>query len=219
MDLWNVKEEVNMELANCFKDFWYCLHKHYQKHFPNSSAHPYEGIGQEAWDACCARFSDPKFQEISRKNSENRKKQKVSHCGGSKSFVRHQHELENANPDESIPVSRIQVWHTTHFSIAKNKWISPLASNIYDEMVTLQWASEDSSPLTDDEICDRVLGNKPGYIQGLGHGKRPAASASSRHGTCQLRMDEANRRVEDASRRAEEAEAMVQSLNTRMQQC
>ena len=38
---------------------------------------------------------------------------------------------------------------------------------------------EEGASLSDDHICDQVLGTRPGYVKGLGFGPKPAASTST----------------------------------------
>ncbi|KAA8538994.1 hypothetical protein F0562_025686 [Nyssa sinensis] len=104
----------------------------------------------------------------------NWRKQKVSHCGRSKSFVRFRHEMFSQRDSETQQQpSRIQVWQKTHYNPVKG-WSCSLAKEMYDEMIALQSqpTPEGSTPLMDDDICDRVLGTGRGYIRGLGHGSQ-----------------------------------------------
>ena len=43
----------------------------------------------------------------------------------------------------------------------------------------LKKSIEEGPRLSDDQICDEVLGSRPGYVKGLGFGLRPAASTST----------------------------------------
>ncbi|KAH6792810.1 hypothetical protein C2S52_003287 [Perilla frutescens var. hirtella] len=77
---------------------------------------------------------------------------------------------------------RITVYGDTHFSL-KNGWIGGTEA-VYERMVQLREEYKEkqletgSKPLTDLEIsslvCDEVLGVRPGYIRGMGHGPKPA---------------------------------------------
>ena len=42
-----------------------------------------------------------------------------------------------------------------------------------------QPVSEDGTRPTEDEVADCVLGKKPGYVKGLGHGPKPTFSCAS----------------------------------------
>ncbi|KAJ8644437.1 hypothetical protein MRB53_006185 [Persea americana] len=77
---------------------------------------------------------------------------------------------------------------------------------ILEKVIALQSQSTeaDSTPLTDDEICKRVLGTRPGYVQGLVHGMMaPRSSSTSLHN---------NQGVEKLTKRATVAERQAQEL-------
>ncbi|KAJ8629731.1 hypothetical protein MRB53_023054 [Persea americana] len=152
---------VNSYLASTFKNYRNILLSHYKRFGNHELARqkPYEGVSQEDWETCCN----------SKKNSENRQQLKVNHCAGSKSFVKYLHETRDA------PIGRIELWHKTHYSLEKG-WSIPS-----EKMITLQSQSteEVSTPLTDDEICKRVLGTRPGYVRGLEHGVAAPPSSST----------------------------------------
>ena len=78
-------------------------------------------------------------------------------------------------------------------------------------MITLQSqpTEEDSPPLTDDEICKQVLGTRPGYVRGLGHGV--VAPPSSSTGL------QNNQRVEELTKKAATAERQAQELAEQLQ--
>uniref|UniRef100_A0A5B6ZAY8 Transposase, Ptta/En/Spm, plant n=2 Tax=Davidia involucrata TaxID=16924 RepID=A0A5B6ZAY8_DAVIN len=160
------------------------------------------------------------MQELSEQNSRNRKKQKSRHCGGSKSFVRYRHEMRDK--ETNVPPDRIQVWHQTHYKPDKG-WANSFVEEKYNEMLAFQSepTPEGSKPLTVDEICNRVLGTRAGYICGMGHGMRPESS-SSVHTQCDTRLLEERRRAEDAARRAEELDTRLsiqqQDLQTTQQE-
>ncbi|KAA8524324.1 hypothetical protein F0562_010747 [Nyssa sinensis] len=116
------------------------------------------------------------MQEISKKNSKNCAKQVVRHCGGSKSFVQY---LYKHNAKTEQPIGRIELWKWTHYK-EPNRWITPQCEEYYDEMRKLQSESmaEGAEPLTEEEICAQVLGRRPGYVRGLGHGMIAPPSSS-----------------------------------------
>ena len=59
---------------------------------------------------------------------------------------------------------------------------------------------EGSTAPIDDEICDQVLGMRPYYVRGLGHGiTTPSSSCSSRadiYAACDARLTEVQKQVE-----------------------
>ena len=69
---------------------------------------------------------------------------------------------------------------------------------------------EGSTPLTPDEICEKVLGVKPCYVCGLGYGEIPISSSSSTRYT-RSEVEEAKKRAEDAERQAHELAQQVQN--------
>ncbi|KAJ8644557.1 hypothetical protein MRB53_006305 [Persea americana] len=81
------------------------------------------------------------------------------------------------------PIGRIELWKKTHYSLEKDR--STLECQLlYEKMIRLQSQSTEkySTPLTDDEICKRVLGTRPGYVRGLGHGVvAPPSSSTGLH--------------------------------------
>ncbi|KAF9589210.1 hypothetical protein IFM89_019857 [Coptis chinensis] len=78
------------------------------------------------------------------------------------------------DPKTQQKAGMIALYHKTHFS-EKKVWVSHEAENNYERMVELQNQPtlEGSNPLTKEEIFDEVLGVRPGYKRGLGHGKAP----------------------------------------------
>lgn len=69
---------------------------------------------------------------------------------------------------------------------------------------------EGSTAMTEDDIANKVLGTKPGYIVGLGYGVDPMSSSSSSYSYPEV--EELRRRAEAAERQAEEHERQAQEL-------
>ena len=69
-------------------------------------------------------------------------------------------------------------------------------------MELLQEAEGKGNSKTIDDICDEVLGVKPGYIPGLGHGSKPRGNKAS--------MAEIQK-LQDALNRSESRNAMLES--------
>ncbi|KAF9597027.1 hypothetical protein IFM89_014892 [Coptis chinensis] len=63
---------------------------------------------------------------------------------------------------------------------------------------------EGSKPLTEEEIFDEVLGVRPGYKRGLGHGEAPLSRK------CVARYEHPD--VDQLRARAEEAESQLEKL-------
>ncbi|KAF9608249.1 hypothetical protein IFM89_008534 [Coptis chinensis] len=87
--------------------------------------------------------------------------------------------------------------HLPHVETAINKYLGQCLKEYRIKMLEMQTQSlqEGSTPMTEDEIADKVLGTKPGYVMGLGYGMDPLSSSSYN-----------NPEVEDLRRRAEAAE-------------
>ena len=87
------------------------------------------------------------------------------------------------------------------------------------ERIRAEPTVEGSNPPTDVEIYERVLGRRPGYFRGLGHGVVPIPSRPSCHLTCEARVLEANERLNQALREAAETRAALEvSLQEQQQQ-
>lgn len=90
------------------------------------------------------------------------------------------------------------------------KWFTKFL-HFQDEMIALpsQPMPEGSIPLIDEEICNQVLGRRPGYVCDLGHGVVPASSLSSSsvYFACDARVQEADKRAKEPDRRAHELDA------------
>ncbi|RWR95813.1 structure-specific endonuclease subunit slx1 [Cinnamomum micranthum f. kanehirae] len=80
-----------------------------------------------------------------------------------------------------------------------------------DKMLKMQAESleEGSTAMTEEDIANKVLGTKPGYIVGLGHGVDPMSSSSS---YCYPEVEELRRRAEAAETQAEEHGRQAQEL-------
>uniref|UniRef100_A0A9I9E2N7 CACTA en-spm transposon protein n=1 Tax=Cucumis melo TaxID=3656 RepID=A0A9I9E2N7_CUCME len=108
------------------------------------------------------------------------RKQPYNHSSGSKSFLQRQHELAERRGQ---PVDRVELLRETH--VRAGTFVSQAAEDAHNQMLELQSQPipEGSQPLSEDEICDQVLGRRPGYSKGLGWGPKPkarrTASASS----------------------------------------
>uniref|UniRef100_A0A9I9E903 CACTA en-spm transposon protein n=1 Tax=Cucumis melo TaxID=3656 RepID=A0A9I9E903_CUCME len=86
------------------------------------------------------------------------------------------------------PVDRVELFRETH--VRAGTFVSQAAEDAHNQMLELQSqpTPEGSQPLSEDEICDQVLGRRPGYSKGLGWGPKPkarrTASASSSSTSC-----------------------------------
>ncbi|KAA0059798.1 uncharacterized protein E6C27_scaffold108G00640 [Cucumis melo var. makuwa] len=102
------------------------------------------------------------------------------------------------------------------------------AEDAHNQMLELQSqpTPEGSQPLSEDEICDQVLGRRPGYSKGLGWGPKPkarrTASASSSSTSCsqstqkeielQAKLHEALERIEVQDRNHQALASQVKAM-------
>ncbi|KAA0066194.1 CACTA en-spm transposon protein [Cucumis melo var. makuwa] len=100
----------------------------------------------EDWHFLCNHYISRAFQEQSWTNKAAKQKQPYNHSTGSKSFLQRQYELAERKGEW---VDRVDLFRKTHPT------------------------PEGSQPLSEDEICDQVLGRRPGYSKGLGWGPKP----------------------------------------------
>ncbi|KAM0832460.1 hypothetical protein ACQ4PT_064871 [Festuca glaucescens] len=89
-----------------------------------------EDLQREDWEWLIEYFgTDSKFQEISQKNSDNRKKQKKKRRVGSKSYSQISFEKRNKETGEELDC--VALWELTH---TKNgTWPNQESQNVYDK--------------------------------------------------------------------------------------
>ncbi|TYK11183.1 CACTA en-spm transposon protein [Cucumis melo var. makuwa] len=125
------------------------------------------------------------FQEQSQTNKAARQKQPYNHNSGSKSFLQRQYELAKRKGES---VDRVELFWKTHVRVGT--FVSQAVEDAHNQMLKLQSQPtlKGSQPLSEDEICDQVLGRRPCYSKGLGWGPKPKArrttSASSSSTSC-----------------------------------
>ncbi|KAA0032543.1 CACTA en-spm transposon protein [Cucumis melo var. makuwa] len=112
------------------------------------------------------------MHEQSRTNKTTRQKQPYSHSSGSKSFLQRQYELIERKGES---VDRVELFKETH--VRPGTFVSQAAEDAHG-----------SQPLSEDEICNQVLGRRSGYSKGLGWRPKPKArrttSANSSSTSC-----------------------------------
>ncbi|KAA0051306.1 CACTA en-spm transposon protein [Cucumis melo var. makuwa] len=91
---------------------------------------------------------------------------------GSKSFLQLQYELAERKGES---VDRVELFQETH--VRAGTFVSQATEDAHNQMLELQSqpTPKGSQPLSEDEICDQVLGRRPGYSKGLGWGPKPKA--------------------------------------------
>uniref|UniRef100_A0A9I9ECQ0 CACTA en-spm transposon protein n=1 Tax=Cucumis melo TaxID=3656 RepID=A0A9I9ECQ0_CUCME len=125
------------------------------------------------------------LQKQSQTNKAARQKQPYNHSSRSKSFLQRQYKLAERNEE---PIDRVELFRKTH--VRAGTFMSQAAEDAHNQMLELQSQPtlEGSQPLSEDEICDQVLGRRLGYSKGLGWGPKPkarrTASASSSSTSC-----------------------------------
>ncbi|KAI3893146.1 hypothetical protein MKX03_020171 [Papaver bracteatum] len=138
------------------------------------------------------------------------------HCTGSKPFARYREEM--CDPETGEAVEQIEFYKLTH---CKNDiWTCHTAEENYGKMLELRDAPtpEGSTPLTDAQICEEVLGVRSGYVKGLGHGYEKPSSSSLEYnaelGEALRRADEAEKRNKELEERVDEQNCTIQGLVT-----
>ncbi|TYJ98333.1 CACTA en-spm transposon protein [Cucumis melo var. makuwa] len=125
------------------------------------------------------------MHEQSRTNKTTRQKQPYNHSSGSKSFLQRQYELIERKGES---VNRVELFEETH--VRPGTFVSQAAEDTHNQMLELQSQPtlEGSQPLSEDEICNQVLGRRSGYSKGLGWRPKPKArrttSANSSSTSC-----------------------------------
>ncbi|XP_050942276.1 uncharacterized protein LOC127149923 [Cucumis melo] len=230
---------VEHQMLTTFKEFRADCHRHFKKYSDPEKARanpPNTLVGRdEDWHFLYDHYISRAFQEQSRTNKAARQKQPYNHSSGSKSFLQRQYELAERR---GHPVDRVELFRETH--VRAGTFVSQAAEDAHNQMLELQSqpTPEGSQPLSEDEICDQVLGRRPGYSKRLGWGPKPkarrTASASSSSTSCsqstqkeielQAKLHEALERIEVQDRNhqalASQVEAMKKMIEdlTRAQQ-
>ncbi|KAG5525352.1 hypothetical protein RHGRI_031880 [Rhododendron griersonianum] len=213
----HVKAVTDYMLNGRYSDYRHELYRRV-KSFPTieeAREHPDAEIDPNYWNHICDYMKTKAYIEKSKANTTKRSNVKVLHCCGSKSFVRRRAELKESE------MGRIEFYKATHCK--DGFWTSDGAEKNYNEMIKLknQPVPEGETPMTEDQICDKVLGRAIGYVRGLGYGVRPDTSIKVAHvmrgqlQECTKRADEAERRAEVAEQRAEVAERRAEVAERR----
>ncbi|KAK1299392.1 hypothetical protein QJS10_CPB14g01058 [Acorus calamus] len=110
--------------------------------------------------------------------SENRANLVVNHVAGSKSFIRHRREMQN--PETGEERGEIDHYKDVHYREQKGTWVHPLALERWETMqLKRSQPTPDGAQRSELEIMSDVLGNKSGYVRGLGHGAKFMAPSRS----------------------------------------
>ncbi|KAF9602781.1 hypothetical protein IFM89_030937 [Coptis chinensis] len=241
--LQHVERAVNKYLGQRLKEFRCRLHVYYKTLSNDQRRRkPYDNITQRDWEWLCDWFEIDNFKKLSTINKAIRAKKKVNHRGGSRLFLNHRADkvalvkgvtfsldvgflncllflkadissFPKREAQTQQEPGRIEFYCMMYYNPGKG-WSGSAQEN-YDKMLEMQAESleEGSTPMTEDDIANKVLGAKPGYIGGLGHGVDPMSSSSSYH---YPEVEELRRRAEAAEKHAEEYERQAQELTTRL---
>ncbi|KAA0048643.1 CACTA en-spm transposon protein [Cucumis melo var. makuwa] len=154
------------------------------------------------------------MQEQSRTNKATRQKQPYNHSRRSKLFLQRRYKLVERKGEL---VDRVELFGETH--VRAGTFVSQVVEDAHPTL-------KGSQPLSEDEICDQVLGRQPGYSKGLGsRPKRKACrttSASSSSTSClqstqkeielQAKLNEALERIEVQDRNHQALASQVERL-------
>ncbi|KAA0062346.1 CACTA en-spm transposon protein [Cucumis melo var. makuwa] len=218
---------VEHQMLTTFKEFQADCHRHFKKYSDpkEARANPPNALVErdEDWHFLCDHYISRAFQEQSRTNKAARQKQPYNHSSGSKLFLQQQYELAERKGE---PVDRVELFRETH--VRAGTFVSQAAEDAHNQMLELQSQPtlEGNQPLSEDEICDQVLGRRPGYSKGLGWGPKPkahrTASASSSSTSCspstekeiklQAKLHEALERIEVQDRNHQALASQVKSM-------
>lgn len=117
-------------------------------------------------------------------------------------------------------VGQIELFKLVHWK-SQDGWINQEARDYYEKMLELQRQpiAEGAVAMTEAEICERVLGQKSGYVKGLGFGPKPISFSKSRPSSSEHeielehRLVETQLLVETQQDRIDQLEALVQKQN------
>ncbi|KAA0054913.1 CACTA en-spm transposon protein [Cucumis melo var. makuwa] len=161
---------VEHQMLSTFKEFRGDCHRHFKKYSDPEEARvipPHLLVGcDENCHYLCDHYISCAFQEQSQRNKAARKKQPYHHNSGSNSFLR-QHELAE---QRGKPVDRVELFRQTH--VRDGMFVSQVAK---DAQLQSQPTIEGSQSISWDEICEMMLGRRPGYSKGLGWRPKPKA--------------------------------------------
>ncbi|KAB1226514.1 hypothetical protein CJ030_MR1G018144 [Morella rubra] len=214
---------VNRLMVTRYRKFKNTLHMHYKK-FPTKEEalkNPHEQVEPKMWTKLCNIFADPRYEGKSEINRRNRSKLTVYHTTGTKSFARKRHELLGAvHIDEVGPADLYAASHKRK----NGEWICDAARMNFEKMMEVAaQATMEGRTLTDVEVFTQVLGEKRGYVRGLGDSVRPVStSCSSSSADMARRLMETQLELEQirADREKESQEQMheIHSLQQKMEE-
>ncbi|XP_062097037.1 uncharacterized protein LOC133803103 [Humulus lupulus] len=178
---------IDREMKDRYRNRKTLRHEHFEKYYNGPEDwdkvlnNPTNDVNKEEWKQICQLFTSPQFIARSIKNKENRKKQKYSTTQGTKSLAAVR--FEKTNPD------LIESWKNYHWKKSKNDFVNDDARQDYEklkadfELRTQQTstdASNNDSPSSVDqeEVLQKVLGQRRGHERGVGRKLKGSGSGS-----------------------------------------
>ncbi|TYK14632.1 CACTA en-spm transposon protein [Cucumis melo var. makuwa] len=160
---------VEHQMLTTFKEFRADYHRHFKKYSDPEEARanrPNHWLDVMRIDTF---FATTISVEQSRTNKAARQRQPYNYSSGSKSFLQRQYELAER---KGKSVDRVELFR--EINIRAGTFVSR-PSRMRNQMLELQSQPtlEGSQPLSENEICNQVLGRRPGYSKGLGWGPKP----------------------------------------------
>ncbi|KAL6880265.1 hypothetical protein ACP4OV_011830 [Aristida adscensionis] len=173
-----------------------------------------EEVGVEEWDYLIQYFgTDTKFQELSRINSQNRKKQKTKHLMGSKSYSQLSYEKRDKETEEEP--DDIQMWELSH--LKNGVWSNSESQAVHEDACAqvTEKEIEEGGPTSNEErntifqnSCRTALGCGASQSHACGYMAKPHTVSKSLH----AQMDEQARATIETQRQNEELTCHVQHL-------
>ncbi|KAK9997340.1 hypothetical protein SO802_022026 [Lithocarpus litseifolius] len=127
-------------------------------------------LTQDNWDALCDLYETDKWKGKSKRNKENRGKNKIGHTCGSKSFIAYYEEIGKVDFYKMTRTKKDGSFATT-FNEEKNLINIP---NLMKEKV-----ADEENQSTEEEIFTEVLGTRRGFVRGMGKFVIPTPTPSS----------------------------------------
>ncbi|KAA0051736.1 CACTA en-spm transposon protein [Cucumis melo var. makuwa] len=189
---------VEHQMLTTFKEFRADCHRYFKKYSDPEEARanpPNALVGQ-------INNIIVLIEEQSRTNKAARQKQPYNYSSGSKSFLQRQYELTERRGQ---PVDRVALFRETH--VRGGTFVSQAAEDAHNQMLELksQPIPKGSQPLFEDEICDQVLGRRPGYSKGLGCGPKPKARRTSSANSSSTSSSQSNQKEIELQAKLHEA--------------
>ncbi|XP_042991353.1 uncharacterized protein LOC122318221 [Carya illinoinensis] len=162
----NHHEMVERNLGKKFNDFRYQLHKIYKGCDTHQEAlmKSTSLVEPDVWKKLCERWGSDEFKKKSKQNTANRKKQRVNHTTGKKSFVRL---IQEMGPSAN---NLVNFYKETHWSKKKGTFVTPMTETYYNTMCEKLYEiqPEECTDEAAKTIFRDVLGHRSGYTRGLG---------------------------------------------------